>query len=564
MIRLDHARWLIGHTRQLLWPLGIASIVGVLGKLTGVAMLVIGALAICRVAQGVVVSLPLLAALLVGLGLIKAVLRYAEQYAGHYVAFTALQRLRELFFDSLLPQAPAATQGRAGADLSGRATRDIDRIEVFFAHTLPPMVAAIVVPAVSVAWLATVDATLAVVVGVATAVALALPLLAAQGSWADARGLARGRGAIASHLGDDIQGIREVRAFGAEDRRLASLAELDDDLVARRSAMGRGLGVRAALTTLVRAAGIIALLAIGQGTPASSLAAGLAVAVALWGPSRGLDDFVSGLDSAFAATARVRAIIDRAPVVTDPAQPVTTTGQPSVTFEGVTFTYPGGARPALSSVTTSFPAGRWSCVAGVSGSGKSTMAALLMRGWDPEQGSVRLGGVPVDALLLDELRSTVAYVSQRPTMLSGDIGFNLRLAAPVASEDELWEALRIVDLDGWVHEVGLGHPVAARGVDVSGGQLQRLALARALVAQPQVLVLDEALSQLDPQTLDTVSQRLRAARPGMTIIEITHRADLIADDAHVCVIDAGEVVEEGTAGLLRTSDGPFVRLLARL
>lgn len=564
MTRINHATWLIGHTRRLLWPLGLASIFGVLAKLIAVAMLVIGAIAVCSVTEGGAVSLPVMAGCLIGLGLLKAVLRYAEQYAGHYVAFTALQRLRELFFDRLLPQAPAATQGRAGAELSGRATRDIDRIEVFFAHTLPPMVAAIVVPLVSVAWLATVDAVQAVVVGASAAVALLLPVLAARGSWADARRLARSRGAIASHVGDDLQGLREIRSFCIEPGRLTSLAAIDDEAVAVRSRMGRGLGVRAVLTTLVRGAGIIGIILAGQAGPTQAVAVSLAVAVALWGPSRGLDDFVAGLDSAFAATARVREIVDRPPTVTSPTTPVEPSGRADVSIEDVTFTYEGAPRPALSSVSLRFPAGRWSCVAGVSGSGKSTLAGLILRGWDPQHGRIRLGGVPVDELSLDALRTRVAYVSQRPTMLAGDIAHNLRLAAPTSDDESLWEALSVVALDDWVREIGLTHRVAARGVDVSGGQLQRLALARALVARPEVLVLDEALSQLDPATLTTIAGRLRDARPGMTIIEITHRADLIADDAHVCVIDSGVVVEEGPAGRLRASDGAFVRLLARL
>lgn len=188
-----------------------------------------------------------------------------------------------------------------------------------------------------------------------------------------------------------------------------------------------------------------------------------------------------------------------------------------------------------------------------------------MRGWDPQGGAVTLGGVSVDRLPLDALRERVGFVAQRPTLLSGTIAENLRLARPDASDETLWEALRAVALEEWVDSLpdGLEHRVSARGVNVSGGQLQRLALARALVAEPQVLILDEALSQLDGPTLVLVRERLAASLRGLTVIEISHRADLIPDAAQVWVVDAGRVVAQGNAGILRAADGPFVRLEAR-
>nr|MBP8921836.1 ABC transporter ATP-binding protein [Micropruina sp.] len=154
--RIGLTRWLIGHTRRLVPVLGVAVVARIAGQLMGVALLVLAADAIARTSSGTAVSLPGLVGLLAAVALGKALLRYLEHYAGHWVAFTALQRLRELFFDRLIPQAPAATTGRAGAELTERATRDIDRIEVFFAHTLPPAVAAVAVPGVALAWLASV------------------------------------------------------------------------------------------------------------------------------------------------------------------------------------------------------------------------------------------------------------------------------------------------------------------------------------------------------------------------------------------------------------------------
>ncbi|MBK8462013.1 MAG: ABC transporter ATP-binding protein [Nigerium sp.] len=589
MSRLDLARWLVRHTRGLLVPLAFATLARIANQTLGVALLVVAADALVSAASGVPPRLLSLVGVLAGIALVKALLRYAEHYAGHWVAFAALQRLRVLFFDMLVPQAPAATSGRAGAELTARATRDIDRVEVFFAHTFPPAVAALVVPAVALGWLAAVaDPRLAAAVApCVAAVVLVVPLLSHRATWGAARAVAEARGAVAAHLGDDIQGVREVLAFDARVSRLDGLADADRALAAARGQAGVRQAWRTAANSLLQAGAVIApmLVALSLDLPVADLAVALAVAVGLITPARGIDDFTAGLDAAFAATERVRRIVDAPPAVsataTAPAVAATGGGTPrgatdtpargaapigaTVGLEHVTLTYPGALHPALADVSASIASGAWTYVVGASGSGKSSLATLLLRGRDPDHGALTLGGVDLRQLSLDDLRSRVALVTQRPTLLSGTIADNLRLANPDADDDALVEALRTVGLDDWV--VGLPHglatPTRERGVSVSGGQLQRLALARALAARPQLLVLDEALSQLDGAGAAVVRGRLAAMLGDLTVIEITHRADLIPDDAPVLVVDAARLVECGRAGDLRTVAGAFVRLEAR-
>lgn len=575
--RRDQAAWLIRQTRPLLPNLTLSVLARIAGQLLGVALLVIVAAALGRAASGESVSVGGLVGTLVVVALAKALLRYLEHYAGHWVAFTALARLRELFFARLVPQAPAATQGRAGAELTQRATRDIDRIEVFFAHTMPPAAAAIVVPAIALGWLATaVDARLAaMLVPFVAAVVLLVPFASSRSAWRRAQAVAARRGQLARRLGDDIQGVREVLGFGLQDRRLAGLDAADEALASARSRAGAVEAIRAAAVVVLEAGGLVALVALGSAAavPAPQVAIALAVAVGLWAPARGMEAFVSGLDAAFAATARIRQVMDAPPLVRDPdarestrptvAQASATT--PAVEFADVSFGYPGTGRLVLIDVSLSFAAGSWSCVVGVSGSGKSTLAGLLLRGWDTDRGAVRLHGTDVRQLSLDELRRRVALVPQRSVLLSGTLAHNLRLAAPAATEDELRDALAVAGLDTWVDQLpnGLASQIRERGLNLSGGQLQRLTLARALVARPEVLVLDEALSQLDAATARLVRERLARDRAGLTVIEITHRADLVGDDTPTAVLDAGRVVEFGRAGDLRARGGAFVRLEAR-
>lgn len=577
MNRIDLAKWLAGHTRTLLAPLTISVLARIVGQLLAVAMFAYAAQTIVYASPANSAPLWVPALILAGLALGKAALRYLEHYAGHWVAFTSLQRLRELFFARLIPQVPAATTGRAGSELTTRATSDIDRIETFFAHTFPPAIAAVVVPAVALTWLGTqaswpLALTLALFVIAAT---IALPLLSSGGTWKRASLVAGQRGRIAERVGDDVQGVREVLAFGIEEQRIDALHLADDALQAERSRAGRQHGYRAAAMLSLQLGGLIALPIVGaaSGAQPAEIAIALAVGIALWAPVQGIDGFAAGLDSAFAAAARIREVIDGEPTVTDgPGE--ATPADSGIAAENVTFRY--GAvpddhatsrrpdAPTLDDVSVEFAPGAWSYVLGVSGSGKSTLARLLVRGWDPESGAIRLGGVDVRELTLDDLRRRIALVSQRPTMLSGTIAENLRLGSHNAPDGELLAALAAVGLDEWLGTLpdGLETTLAERGLDVSGGQLQRLALARALVARPEVLVLDEALSQLDAETARRVRERVAAL--GVTVVELTHRADLVPGEASVVVLDGGRVVKQGRAAELRQSDGAFTHLEARV
>ena len=606
--RRELTGWLIGQTRGLLAPLGLAVIARVLGQLLGVALFVVAASLLIRAAgpqlSGQSVGIGVAVAALAGMAIAKALLRYAEHYAGHYVAFTSLQRLRDAFFARLIPQAPAATQGRAGAELTSRATSDIDRIEVFFAHTLPPAVSAVAVPASALTWLAVaVDPRLALTLTLTVAALLALPLLTRRGAVDSADAVARVRGQIAERLGDDVQGMREILGFGIAEQRLDGLARVDAARTTAAAQVGASQATRAGLSVLLQGGGLIAVLLVGAGTGASPAAimTALAVGIGLIGPARGFEDYITGLDNAFAATARIREIMDAAPAVTDSASstaaaaPAATGDAPEseaapdpraaasrsgagasrsgtaaslrrvaagVEFDDVTFGYDPNAGPrALDGVTLHAEAGTWTHIVGVSGSGKSTLAGLLLRGWDPESGVVRLAGTDVRELPLAELRSRISLAPQRPTTLRGTLRENLTLAAPDATDEQIAEALTLAGLPDWAER--LAEPVGARGQSISGGQLQRLSLARALLPNPQVLIIDEGLSQLDAETAAEVRQRLQSIE-NLTIIEITHRADLIDDAAAVWVLDLGKVVESGTASQLRSHTGPFQRLEARM
>ncbi|PFG28181.1 ABC transporter ATP-binding protein [Corynebacterium renale] len=548
MNRLQLTRWLFSHIRDLIPAFWISSLARILGQLAGVGLLVAAVLA---------VSTPwsLWAAVLViaVIALVKAGLRYLEHYSGHWLAFTALKRLRALFFTRLIPQAPQATSGKASAELTGRAVEDINKIEVFFAHTFPPVISAITVPIIVVVTFGfTTSWPLALIMAIFLAVIIALPFLWMPVTFATARKVAAAESGVTTHVGDDIAGIREILTFHAQDARLEGLRVADERLTTAGRTTSLLTTVREVITVALQLGLLVSLMSYDAPWEHRLLALAIAVALAL--PTRSVDDFANGLDAAFASAERIYQVIEGTPAVTDgPGAEFT---DDTVTFDDVTLSYDGAPRNALESVTAVCPAGQWTALVGVSGSGKSSLAALLLRGWDPQSGEVRIGDVPVTQATLDQLRSHVAIVSQRAVTISGTVAENLRLGNPDASDAQLTQALQVVDLD-----VDLGQRIG-RGSTLSGGQLQRLTLARALVVQPRILVLDEALSQLDAKTAATV--RTNVEHMGLTVLEITHRTDLLPEDTRVYVLDNGAVVEHGNVATLRGAGGPFDALEARV
>jgi ABC-type transport system involved in cytochrome bd biosynthesis fused ATPase/permease subunit len=552
--------WLLRVTRPLLPRLTLSVLARVVGHLLSAAVLVLAAYAVLHAVSG---SFPVVAIWwIVGLSLAKAGLRFLEHHSGHWVAFTALQHLRELYFSRLVPQAPAATTGRASSELTEVATADIDRIEVFYAHTIPPALSAVLVPAAALTWFGiAVDATSAWIMGGVLLVGMILPFVLARGSWGAARDQASARGGVAVQVADDAQGLREILAFQAGPARKASLGVAEAGVSAASVRLGTLGAWRGAASTIVWCAGLVALVLVGDSVEATVMA--VALFVSLWASDAGTEALSVSLDPALAACARVRSVIEAEPLVQDSGvDELSGTGAVSVALDRVGFTYPGACHATMADVSLAAPAGSWTYVCGVSGSGKSTLAGLVTRGWDVSSGEVSVGGVPVRLLALSSLRAAVVAVDQRPVLFPGTVAENLRLGSPSASDDELMAALRVVDLDSSLPQ-GLATRIGDGGAGISGGQLQRVALARALVMRPRLLILDEALSQLDARTAAVVRARLGELDPAPTVLEVTHRTDMIPDQASVVVIDRGRIVDRGTAGQLRAADGPFARLALR-
>ena len=579
MTRRQLSLRLLSITRRVLAPLAASIAARIVFLMIGIGLFALGGWAVAGLAAGNSAwSIPLVVACAVVLSLLKGGARYLEQFAGHFVAFHSLAMLRNYFYDQLEPQAPAGTDRLDSGDIMNRVTKDIDRVEVFFAHTLAPATTALIVPILSVVWVGTaVSWTVAAVLApFLVAVGAIIPFLGSGSTARAARELRDARGAIAAHVTDSVQGVREVLTFGAQERREAEMREIEERIDSGLATQGRWIALRRGLNQAAVAVAIVTVAMVaGSGVLAGTLTlpqAGLALGIAMgsFGPVLAVEEFAADLDQAFASAARVFAITDRAPVVADP--PVTKPLTPGdIEIADVTFAYPAkDEAPAsgptvLDGVSIRIPAGKRTAIVGASGSGKSTLASLLTRTWDPASGTVSIGGTNVADVALTDLRSTVAYAPQRPYLFNDTLRANLLLASPGASEADLNSALDAVDLTGWLatEKDGLDTVVGDMGERLSGGQRQRLALARALLRDAPIYVLDEATSQVDPATEARIREGIAQLATGRTIVEIAHRISSVRDADLIIVMDAGRVVETGTYAELHARGGALSALEAR-
>ncbi|MGX2993450.1 ABC transporter ATP-binding protein [Streptomyces sp. JNUCC 64] len=488
---------------------------------------------------------------LVALVLVRALTTWREMDLSHDLAYRVLAALRVRVFDGLARSAPARVAGRRSGDLAATATADVEALEFFYAHTTAQLLAAGTVFTGGATVLAVVEPWLLAAVLPVAALLTAAPFADARGR--AARG-ARTRAAVAALSADTVEtvdGLRELLASGTlagRRRRLARRGREVGDAQRAESTWEAGAAAVRDLLIVLAVLGVVTAAAqsTASGRPHGAWApAAMALALAVLGPVAESARSLSQAVSLRAAAARVGAAV-RAPALAPPAaspRPLPP-GPLGVRLRRVGFDYGGG--PVLDGVELTVRAGETLALVGASGAGKSTCAHLLARFWDPSEGTVQLLAADGEAIDLrdvadDELRSAVALVGQETPLFHGTLAENLRLAAPGADDDLLAETARLCGVD---RIAALDTLVGERGATVSGGQRARIALARALLAGPRVLILDESTAHLDNASDARLATALQ--RKGRTTIVIAHRRATIRRADRVAVLEAGRVVEEGT------------------
>ncbi|GAB2897447.1 ABC transporter ATP-binding protein/permease [Paralcaligenes ginsengisoli] len=501
-----------------------------------------------------------------------ALLHWIESWLAHAIAYRLLAELRIALYDKLEALAPSYLLRRRSGDLVGLATQDVETVEYFFAHTVAPAFVAVLVPTVVLLILGVVGWPLLLALLPFLAWAAASPILSRARIDAMGSQARQALGLLSANLAETIQGLPDLLAFSATDRRRERFLLMVGDYQKVRLALLADLSRQGALLEIATGLGGLSVAAVGAWwVTQGQLAAGvlpllILLSSAAFLPVSEIAQVSRQLADTLASTRRLRAVHDEPLAIVGGAKapPVQVGGLP-LSFERVSFTYPGRHDPALDKVSLDLAAGATLAVVGPSGAGKSTLASLLLRFWDPASGALRIDGVDLRELTLEALYARIALVAQDTWLLNGTLEDNIRLARPDASGTDVALAVERAVLADFVAALpeGLATRVGERGVALSGGQRQRIAIARAFLRDAPILILDEATSHLDAISETQVHEALTRLMRHRTTLIIAHRLSTIRQADAIAVVDRGRIVECGTHAQLLARNGAYAHLVGR-
>ncbi|KYN81005.1 amino acid ABC transporter ATP-binding protein [Vibrio cidicii] len=496
--------------------------------------------------------------------------RWGERVVSHNATFKLLTDLRIFFFSKLAPLIPGRVSNLRDADLLNRLVADIDSMDHVYLRLISPMVVGTLGIAGLTAVLCWFDMTLGLTLGaILLALLLCWPVLFYKLGKRNGAELTQHRAQLRIAALDWLQGYSELTLFGAEARYRTAIGEAQQRLMRNQYFNAHFSGLAQALLMLANGWTLVLMLWLAAdgvgGNPPDPMIALVAFAtmasVELLMPIAGA---FQHLGQTLSSARRLNEVILLEPEVRFPTEPVAHSGEFSIAYNNVSFRYPDSEKMALQNVNLSIPAGSRIAIVGQTGSGKSTLLQLLNRYWDVQSGSIEIAGQPLTQWNESQLRQTLSVVSQRVDILNGSLRDNLLMASPQASDETISQVLNEVGLGNLLDHDGLNAWLGDGGRQLSGGEKRRIGIARALLHDAPILLLDEPTEGLDKQTEQQIMQLFASHFAGKTVVFITHRLVNLDQMDSICLIEQGEVVEHGSHSELLAKQGRYYQLAQSL
>ena len=497
--------------------------------------------------------------------------RYFERLVSHDATFRVLQHLRVDTFSKLLPLSPAGLARYRQGELLNRVVADVDTLDHLYLRVISPLVGAFVVIVVVTLGLSLLDVHLALVLGGIMLLTLfLLPPLFYRAGKTTGQNLTHLRGEYRQQLTAWLQGQAELTVFGASQRYRHQMENTELNWHEAQRKQSELTALSQALMLLIGGVAVVAMLWLAAGgvgdnnQPGALIALFVFCALAAFEALAPVTGAFQHLGQVIASALRITEITGQTPEVRFSETSCECPARLSLTLENVSFSYDDKAQKALDSLNLNIPAGAHVAVLGRTGCGKSTLLQLLTRAWDPQEGVIRFNDTPLPQFSEAALRNAVSVVPQRVHLFSATLRDNLLLAAPAASDERLCVMLEKVGLHKLLEDEGLNSWLGEGGRQLSGGELRRLAIARALLHDAPLMLLDEPTEGLDATTESQILDLLAKEMRGKTLVMVTHRLRGLAALDQIIVMDNGHIIEQGSHAELLAKQGRYYQFKQRL